>query len=121
MTSHLCDVVMNTVPCLEQGNVLKTALAWIPVEGHCRKGCNKLQFQIIVSDTQTEGKSGENLCRHLCCVITTTEGGDSCSSSPYNVLLVLVAVPALQLVLGILLCLFVFFSQKVLTFGITAR
>lgn len=50
--------------------------------------------------------------KYLCCVITTLESGDSCSALTYNVLLLLVAIPALQLVLGILLalllCLFFF-------------
>lgn len=84
-------------PCLDPcGRALQEGMRQTPVPNNCQWYTSR-------------GKSGENLCRHLCCVITTTESGDSCSSSPYNILVVLVVVPALQLVLGILLCLVFFF------------
>lgn len=64
------------------------------------------------------------VCSYLCCVITTVESGDSCSALTYKVFLLLISVPALQLMLGVLLahllCMF-FFSLKMLTFRIEGR
>lgn len=58
----------HMIPCLKQGNVLRTALAWIAVEGHCRKGCSELQFQVIVSDMQAE-RNKVKIFADLCAVL----------------------------------------------------